>query len=115
MSGPNERAPYSTCCLPAPPRRADGAAMSHGYRKGVGELAPKLILPSSYQQRLRIALADIEEASSPDLCQLAKQLAIGLVGGLELAKALEPERIERLFILIENVASARLLALGEKG
>ncbi|WP_153785271.1 hypothetical protein [Pseudomonas sp. EMN2] len=89
--------------------------MSRGYRNGVGELAPKLTLPSSYQQRLRIALAEIEEAPSVESCRLAKQLAIGLVGGLELARALEPERIERLFILVDDVAAARLLALGEIG
>ena len=39
-----------------------------------------------------------------------------MVGGLELAKALDPDQIERLYLLIEDASTARFLELeGESG
>ncbi|MCE1119083.1 hypothetical protein [Pseudomonas sp. NMI795_08] len=89
--------------------------MSRRYRNGVGELAPKLILPAAYQTRLRTALATIEEAPSWHACCEAQARATGLVEGLELAQALEPARLERLFLLIEDATGTRLRALEREG
>ncbi|RRW59526.1 hypothetical protein EGJ51_17975 [Pseudomonas fulva] len=85
--------------------------MRRTYRNGVGELAPGLVLPSSYQKTLRDGLANIEEANSPANTEGARREAIGIVKGLELARALDPDQIERLYMLIENIASARYLEL----
>lgn len=81
------------------------------YRNGVGDLAPGLTLPTNYQQKLRARLADIEDANSPVNTEGARREAIGMVGGLELAKALDSSQIEQLYLMIEDAATARLLQL----
>lgn len=90
--------------------------MARTFRNGVGELAPGLVLPGQYQKKLRDRLAGIEEANSPANTEGARREAIGMVGGLELARALAPDQIERLYMLIEDAAAVRFLELeGEIG
>ena len=90
--------------------------MGRTFRNGVGELAPGLVLPGSYQKKLRDRLAAIEDANSPANTEVARREAIGMVGGMELAQALDPDQIERLYLLIEDASTARFLELeGESG
>lgn len=88
-----------------------GFFMKRKYRDGVGELAPGLVLPADYQREFRKLLARIEDASSAANCLLAAERAGGAVDGLAMAKAIEAGRIERLYLLIDDASSARLLEL----
>lgn len=85
--------------------------MARRYGNGVGDLAPGLVLPADYQKGLRKLLARIEDASSATNCLLAQERAAGVVDGLEMSKALLPGVIERLHVLVDDAASARLLEL----
>lgn len=89
--------------------------MSRRYRNAVGELAPNLVLPGEYQKKLRERLADIEDATSGQNTENARSRAIGVVEGLELVKALAADVIERLYLLIEDAATARLMELEREG
>lgn len=85
--------------------------MKKRYANSVGPLAPRLELPSHYQSYLRARLADVEDATSPHNAEIAKARALGAVEFAELASALEAERTERLFIMIEDAFTARLQEL----
>lgn len=85
--------------------------MKRCWRNGVGDLAPGVVLPGTYQQKLRDRLADVDEATSAINTECARQRAVGVIEGLELAGALDSARIERLYLLVEQVATARLLEL----
>lgn len=80
-----------------------------------GELVPGLILPTAIHGALRQLLARIEAAGSAAECQRAQDRAEGVVYGLELGKVLEAERLERLYVLIEDAATARVLELEQGG
>ena len=82
--------------------------MSKCYRNSVGELAPRLVLPTNYQTYLRLRLADLEEAASPANADIAKARANGAVEFAELASCLDAARVERLFMLIEDAYTARM-------
>ena len=88
--------------------------MSRRYRNAVGELTPGLVLPGHYQKHLRDRLADVEGATSAQNTENARQRAVGVVEGLELAKALAGDQLERLYLLIEDAATARLLELEQE-
>lgn len=80
-----------------------------------GELVPGLILPALLHGELRQLLARIESAGSAAECQRAQDRAEGVVRGLEIAKVLEAARIEQLYVLVGDVATARALALENGG
>jgi len=75
------------------------------------EFLPGLVLPPAYHGTLRKRLAEIGMADSAGNCLIAQARAEGLVEALELMKALEPQQIERLYLLIEDTTTARLAAL----
>lgn len=85
------------------------------YKDGVGELAPKLTLPPSFQKEMRMRLAAIEDAADKENVEIFRREAVGIVRGLELAQALEAQRLEQLYILIEDAASARFVELERNG
>jgi len=76
-----------------------------------GALLPGLVLPAGWPDELRKLLARIECADTPVNCLIAQAFAEGVVQGLELAKAREADVLERLYLLIADVAAARLLQL----
>lgn len=79
-----------------------------------GELVPGLVLPPAIHGELRQLLARIEAAGAaeyPRACARAE----GVVRGLEVGQVLEQARIERLYLLIEDVATARALELESGG
>lgn len=85
--------------------------MSQRYRFPSGELAPGLVLPAEIQRRLRLLLASIESANSPVNCLIAQANAQGACLGLDMGRVLFRSDIERVEILIGNVASQRLAEL----
>ncbi len=74
-----------------------------------GEFLPGLILPPVIHGQLRKRLAEITSADSAVNCLIAQARAESLVEALELLKALEVRAVERLYVLIEHAATARLL------
>lgn len=85
--------------------------MPQRYRLPSGELAPGLLLPPEIQRRLRLLLANIEAANSPVNCMIAQANAQGACLGLDMGQVLARSTIERLEILVDNVASERLAEL----
>lgn len=85
--------------------------MSQRYRFPSGELTPGLVLPPDIQRRLRLALASIEAANSPVNCLIAQATAQGVCLGLDIGHVLARSDIERIEILVDNVASQRLAEL----
>lgn len=85
--------------------------MTQRYRFPSGELAPGLVLPSDIQRRMRLALASIEAANSPVNCLIAQATAQGVCLGLDMGHVLARHDIERMEILVDNVASQRLAEL----
>lgn len=85
--------------------------MSQRYRLPSGELAPGLVLPPEIQRRLRLALASIEAANSHVNCLIAQATAQGACLGLDMGHILARSDIDRLEILVDNVASQRLAEL----
>ncbi len=82
--------------------------MPQRYRLQSGELAPGLLLPPEIQRRLRLLLTNIEAANSPVNCMIAQANAQGACLGLDMGQVLARSTIERLEILVDNVASERL-------
>lgn len=87
--------------------------MPQRYRLPCGELAPGLLLPPDIQRRLRLALASIETACSPVNCLIAQANAHGVCIGLDMGRVLARSDIERIEILVDNVARERLAELAE--
>lgn len=85
--------------------------MTQRYRFPSGELAPGLVLPPDIQRRLRLLLASIESASSPVNCLIAQANAQGACLGLDMGHVIARYDIERIEILVDNVASQRLAEL----
>ncbi len=77
-----------------------------------GEFMPGLVLPPAYHGVLRQRLTEIKVANSAANCLIAQARAEGMVEALELLKALEADQIERLYLLIEQDATACLQELG---
>lgn len=69
------------------------------------------MLPPEIQQGLRLLLASIEAASSPVDCLIAQANAQGACLGLNMGRVLGRSDIERLEILVDNIASQRLAEL----
>lgn len=79
--------------------------------RNVGEFMPGLVLPPTYHGVLRKHLTEVQVANSSTNCLIAQARAEGMVEALELLKALEADQIERLYLLIEQAATARLQEL----
>lgn len=79
------------------------------------ELLPGLVLPAGYHGVLRRRLAEINTADTAVNCLIAQARAEGMVEGLELVQALDSSRIERLYQLVLDAATARLAALQREG
>lgn len=76
------------------------------------ELLPGLVLPAAYHGTLRKRLAEVGTASSSTNCLIAQARAEGLVEALEtVTNGINPVHIERLYLLIEAAATARLQEL----
>lgn len=85
--------------------------MRSRYSPPPRELAPGLVLPPDIQRRLRLLLASINAASSPVNCLIAQATAQGACLGLDMGRVLARSDIERVEIIIDNVASQRLAEL----
>lgn len=79
--------------------------------RNAGEFMPGLVLPPAYHGVLRKRLTEIDMTDSPGNCLIAQARAEGMVEALELLKALEADQIERLYLVIEQAATARLQEL----
>lgn len=75
------------------------------------EFLPGLILPPTLHGVLRKRLTEISVAIGIGNCLIAQARAEGLVEGLDLLKALELQQVERLYQLVEQTATARLVEL----
>lgn len=64
---------------------------------------------------LRRRLAEMESADTAVNCLIAMARAEGMVEALELVKALESSRIERLYQLVVDTAAVRLQVLQQEG
>lgn len=83
-----------------------------GRDRNEHELLPGLILPPAYQAALCKRLVDIERASSAANCLIAQARAEGMVECLEtVTHGIPVNHIERLYLLIEDATTARLLEL----
>ena len=60
---------------------------------------------------LRLHLRTIEQSADTLPVHLASERAQGFVEALEVLKVLKPAEIERLYLLFENTAQARVQAL----
>ncbi|MEZ0197353.1 hypothetical protein AB9U01_25200 [Pseudomonas qingdaonensis] len=85
--------------------------MPSTHYNATGDLLRDLAMPLGWSEHFRTLLARIEAADTPINCLLAQERAEGVVEGLELAKAREAAIIERLYVLVAEVAAARLLQL----
>lgn len=75
------------------------------------EFLPGLVLPAGYHGVLRRRLAEVSSADTAVNCLIAQARADGMVEALELVQALDSSRIERLYQLVVDTATARLLEL----
>ncbi|GLO25404.1 hypothetical protein [Pseudomonas putida] len=78
--------------------------------RNAGEF-PGLVLPPAYHGVLRKRLTEIDMANSATNCLIAQARAEGMVEALEMLNALQAGQIERLYVLIERAAMARLQEL----
>ncbi|MBS9759789.1 hypothetical protein [Pseudomonas mosselii] len=79
------------------------------------EFLPGLVLPTGYHGVLRQRLGEMSSADTEVNCLIALARAEGMVEALEMLKALDSSRIERLYQLIIETATARLAALQHEG
>lgn len=79
------------------------------------EFLPGLVLPAAYHGVLRQRLAEVDVADTAVNCLIAQARAEGMVEGMELVQALDCARIERLYQLVLDTATARLAALQREG
>lgn len=76
------------------------------------ELVPGLVLPPAYHALFRRRLAEVEAAGSAVNCLIAQARAESLVEALEaVTHGIAALHIERLYLLIEDAATARLAEL----
>lgn len=79
------------------------------------EFLPGLVLPAGYHGVLRQRLAEMANAGTAVNYLIAQARAEGMVEALELVKALDSPRIERLYQLVIETATARLDVLQREG
>ncbi|MCE0923305.1 hypothetical protein LU673_25360 [Pseudomonas alloputida] len=71
-----------------------------------------LVLPAAYEAALRRRLLEIDRASSAANCLIAQARAEGMVECLEtVTHGIPAGHIERLYLMIEQATTARLLEL----
>ncbi|BDE75221.1 hypothetical protein [Delftia lacustris] len=76
------------------------------------ELLPGLVVPPAFHGTFRKRLAEVGTARSATNCLIAQARAEGLVEALEtVTHGINPVHIERLYLLIEQAATARLQEL----
>lgn len=85
--------------------------MPQRYQISRGELTAGLVLPPDIHRRLRVVLASIEAANSPVNCLIAQATAQGVCLGLDMGRVLTHSDIERIEILVDDVAGQRLAEL----
>lgn len=64
-------------------------------------------------RRLRVLLASFEAATSPVNCLIAQANAQGACLGLDMSRVVARCDIERVVVLVDNVASLRLAELAD--
>ncbi|MBJ9973912.1 hypothetical protein IAE35_02305 [Pseudomonas sp. S75] len=69
---------------------------------------PGIVMPQEIHGLLRKRLTDIDPCDSAVNCLVAQARAEGLVESLEILKAISAQTIERLYLMIEEAALARL-------
>ncbi|WP_416769528.1 hypothetical protein ACMGT0_20475 [Pseudomonas sp. RHF3.3-3] len=79
--------------------------------RATDEFLPGVVLPAGYHDVLRRRLAEINTADTAVNCLIAQARVEGMVEALEMLKALDSSRIERLYQLEIDTATARLLEL----
>ena len=79
-----------------------------------GELLPGLALPPAYHGAFRQRVAEVDTADTAVNYLIARARAEGLVEAMEVMQALDSSRIERLYLLIDEAATARLLQLDQE-
>lgn len=76
------------------------------------ELIPGLVVTPAFHGAFRKRLAEVSAADNRGNCRLAQARAEGLVEGLEVTtQGIAALHIERLYLLIESIAMARLIEL----
>lgn len=80
------------------------------WRDG-GALVRGLVMPAELEAEIRKELLRIDKAETAVNCLILQAGTEGLVKGLELLKAAPAANVEKLYVLIDSVASARLLEL----
>ncbi|WP_282361229.1 hypothetical protein [Pseudomonas sp. PS01300] len=87
--------------------------MSDRYgRAQPGEFLPGIIMPPEIHGLLRKRVTEIEVSDTAVNCLIAQARAESLVEALEILKAVDRLAVERLYVMIENMALARLAELG---
>ncbi|WP_286919777.1 hypothetical protein [Pseudomonas sp. UBA6753] len=84
---------------------------SYGNQKP-GEFLPGIIMPPEIHGLLRKRVAEIEVSETAVNCLIAQARAESLVEALEILRAVDSQAVERLYVMIENMAQARLAELG---
>lgn len=79
------------------------------------EFLPGLVLPTAYHGVLRRRMAEVDRADTAVNCLIAQARAEGMVEALELVQALDSARIERLYQVVVDTATARLAVLQREG
>ena len=80
---------------------------------GSAEFLPGIVLPPLIHGMLRKHLTEIQVSSRVQDCVLAQQQAEGVIKALESAGTMSSSAIERLSVLIQDTAQARLANLGQ--
>lgn len=76
------------------------------------EIVPGLVLPAPFQDTFRKRLIEVQTAGSAVNCLIAQARAEGLVEALEtVTHGITAIHIERLYLLVDDAAAARLAAL----
>lgn len=76
------------------------------------ELIPGLVVPAAFHGTFRKRLAEVASADSRGHCRQAQARAEGLIEALEnLTQGIAALHIERLYLLVESTAMARLIEL----
>lgn len=76
---------------------------------------PGIIMPPEIHGLLRKRVTEIEVSDNKLECLVAQARAESLVEALEILKAVDRQAVERLYLMIENMALARLAELGAEG
>ncbi|MEW5606512.1 hypothetical protein [Pseudomonas juntendi] len=69
-------------------------------------------MPPEIHGLLRKRVTEIEVSDTAVNCLIAQARAESLVEALEILKAVDRQAVERLYVMIENMALARLAELG---